>query len=343
MPDFANPGCLLFLLVLPPLVWWWLHPYRGALRFPAIGSAAGLPRGRSRLARWGSVGLRTAAFVLLILGLAGLRWPDRGSRIPTEGIAIEMVVDVSGTMAEPDFRWGDSSISRLDAVKRVFRLFVAGGESPGGQPLAGRPTDLIGLVAFATRPESPCPLTLSHSALLEILDRQDIAPKGERTTNISDAIVLALHRLDCAGARRKVMVLLTDGEHNVPDTQSGWTPRQAAQVAANLGVPIYTIDVGKESDTEADAASAAEAAARRIQAVQSLQQMAQVTRGAYFQAQDTQALLEVYRQIDRLERKEIESFQYRRYYEAFPWLGLAAFALLVGGCALEMTLWRRVP
>src|SRR5205085_1665629 len=83
--------------------------------------------------------------------------------IPTEGIAIEMLVDVSGSMAQPDFNWQGKPISRLDAVQKVFHLFVEGGAGPGGQRLTGRPEDLIGLVTFATWPESPCPLTLSHA------------------------------------------------------------------------------------------------------------------------------------------------------------------------------------
>jgi hypothetical protein len=79
----------------------------------------------------------------------------------------------------------------------------------------------------------------------------------------------------------------------------------------------------------------------RESAVQTLQELAHITRGRYFQARDTAALLDACRRIDRLERTDIQSFQYRRYHEAYPWLALASFLLY--GLALDMTLWRRLP
>src|SRR6185437_1225945 len=99
--------------------------------------------------------------------LSGPRWPDLRTRIETEGIAIVMLVDVSGSMAERDFDWRGEPVSRLEAVKKVFHLFVSGGEGTDttgdGTDVSnfqGRPTDQIGLVTFATRPETACPLTL---------------------------------------------------------------------------------------------------------------------------------------------------------------------------------------
>jgi Ca-activated chloride channel family protein len=241
-------------------------------------------------------------------------------------------------------------MTRLDAVKRVFRLFVEGGAGTdplpdGTAPAAfqGRPTDLIGLVTFATRPDTACPLTLSHSVMLRQLDAErPRSVPGESETNLSDAIALGLHRLQSAGPRRKVLVLLTDGEHNVVHPQSGWTPRQAAQVAGSLGVPIYTIDAGgtlavpeagaKETDT-----------LLRTTAIQTLEDLARISRGRYFAAHDTSALLAACRDIDALERADIQSFQYRRYHEGYPWFGLASFVLFCGALVLEVTVWRRIP
>ena len=164
----------------------------------------------------------------------------------------------------------------------------------------------------------------------------------ESQTNIGDAIAWGLHTLESAGARRKVMVLLSDGEHNVPPP--ALKPRQAAQLAANLRVPIYTIDAGgegvtKEPGTEPPLSPATE----RIQGERTLQAVAKISGGRYFRAQDSNALLAACREIDRLERREIQSFQYRRYFEGYPWFGLAAFVLLAGVHLLEMTLWQRVP
>jgi Ca-activated chloride channel family protein len=335
MWTFANPLYFLFLLSLPLLMWWWLRQSRAALRHPSTQPLDGLPPGRSPIARWGGVLLRAFALLLLVVALAGPRWPDTSSRIPTEGIAIEMVLDVSGSMKEPDFEWQKQPISRIEAAKRVFRLFVGGGTGPGGETLDGRPNDLIGLIVFAQLPETVCPLTLSHSVLLRLLDAEE--PRAEET-NIGDALALALYRLKDAPVRRKVLVLLTDGYHNTP-AKEALRPRQAAHLAANLKipVPVYTIDAGHESSL------AGETVAERAQAARDLQQLAKMTGGRYFPAGDVQGLIAACQEIDRIERQPIESFQYRRFHEAYPWFGLASFVLLVTVYTLELTVWRRVP
>src|SRR5262249_19673047 len=149
---------------------------------------------------------------------------------------------------------------------------------------------------------------------------------GESRTNIGDALAWGLYRLKAAGGRRKVLVLLTDGGHNVYDKET-LMPRQAAQLAGNLGVPIYTIDAGSDAPPKGPDPADGTSAADRLNAKKIRQEVAGMTKGHYFQANDTKALLEVCGQIDRLERREIESFQYRRYAEAHAWFGLAAFVL----------------
>jgi Ca-activated chloride channel family protein len=344
MPQFANPGLLWLALLVPPLLWRWLRRPRPALALPAADALAALPAGGARAARWGGAALRGAALLALAVALAGPRWPDLRTRIQTEGIALVMLVDVSGSMAERDFDWQGEPVSRLEAARRAFRLFVAGGRGPDAA-FEGRPTDQIGLITFATRPETVCPLTLSHSALLQMLDaEQPRAVPGESETNLSDAIALGLHRLDAAGPRRKVLVLLSDGEHNVFRPPSGWTPRQAASVAASLGVPIYAVDAGGgAAGREPGAAASASPGEVRQRAVESMQERARMTGGRYFAAHDTKALLDACRSIDALERSPIRSFQYRRYHEAAPWLALAAFVLLCTALGLDLTVWRRLP
>ncbi len=355
MVQFSSPAYLWLLAAVPPLLWWWVRQRRSALRHPTANLLPLLGR-RGRLARTGGAVLRGSALGLAVVALAGPRLPDLHTRIETEGVAIELLVDVSGSMAERDFDWNGRLISRLEAVQRVFGLFLSGGtDTPDGKPpgadFQGRPTDLAGLVTFATRPETVCPLTLSHSALLHMLElEKPRSVPGDSETNLCDALAEGLQRLRQASPRRKVLVLLSDGEHNVPQPRSGWTPRQAAQVAAGLGIPIYTIDAGaavvvpkKHDAADATGESAASRALVREQAVRTLQELAQVTGGQYFAAGDTAGLLRACRAIDALERSDIQSFQYRRYHEGYPYLALAAFVLFGGALALDRTLWRRLP
>src|SRR5262249_21340063 len=217
---------------------------------------------------------------------------------------------------------------------------------PGGaDPAAfqGRPTDLIGLVTFATRPNPACPLTLSHSVLLRMLDgEQPRNLPNESTTNISDALIEGLKRLHSAGPRRKVLVLLTDGEHNVWPTQSEMAPRQAAQVAGSLKIPIYAIDAGGVLSVPEEGAKNEDATVRTT-AIKTLEDIARISHGRYFAAHDSANLLTACHEIDNLEKADIQSFQYRRYHEGYPWLGLAAFVLWTGVLVLEMTVWRRIP
>jgi Ca-activated chloride channel family protein len=348
MLTFSQPWMLLLLPIGGLLLWRWYRRPKPAVRFPDTSSLLNLPPGRTRWARWLGIGLRAAGLLFLLLALAGPRWPDQGSRISTEGIAIEMVVDASGSMATPDFEWEGKSIGRLEAVKRAFRLFVEGNEGAAQISLPGRPNDLIGLVTFARWPQTSCPLTLSHSVLLRLLDAEK--PRStptESETNIGDAIVWGLVRLENTKAKRKVMILLSDGEHNVPPP--ALTPRQAAQLAANQSVPIYTIDAGGVTGSpvggEAKSNENDQETAKRIRASaeKTMEAVAQIAGGRHFKARDTESLLEVCKEIDRMERQEIHSFQYRRYFEGYSVLGLASFFSLAIIGFLELTVLRKAP
>jgi Ca-activated chloride channel homolog len=332
MVDFTYPWALLFLL-LPGLAWLWLRRSRGAWRFSDSRLLPVLESRRVRWARWGGLSLRIVGLAFAIIALAGPRWPDP-QRVETEGIAIAMVLDVSVSMGEPDFVDGPIQTTRLLGVKKLFRLFVTGGQASDAVELPGRPSDLISLVTFATHPETACPLTLDHGALLKIMEAQEQrSAAGEGTTNPGDALAWALHVLEQAPTRRKVVVFLTDGESNVPEKLK---PRQAAQMAANLGVPIYAIDASPmpKNAEEADEV-------KRAQVM--MQSITKMTDGTYFRAQDARGLSRAYESIDRLERERIVSFQYRRYREFFAWFAAAALALWLILIALEATTWRKTP
>jgi Ca-activated chloride channel family protein len=167
---------------------------------------------------------------------------------------------------------------------------------------------------------------------LKILDSEE--PRSvvtEATTNPGDAIAWALYSLQKAPTRRRAIIFLTDGESNVPPP--ALKPRQAAQLAGNLRIPIYAIDAAPEDDDQGDAAKAKE----------SLQELAKLTEGRYFRATDGAALAQALHEIDRLERDAIQTFHYRRYDEWYPWFALAALICWLTIVSLEATWWRKVP
>jgi Ca-activated chloride channel family protein len=191
--------------------------------------------------------------VLLTLALARPQAGKSESRMTGEGIAIVIVLDVSGSMEALDFELDGQNVNRLEAVKHVITNFVLGSDD---NKLAGRKDDLIGVVAFGGFADSKCPLTLDHGALVDIINSLQI-PKAVRdgqgrilnaesmqeelATAIGDGLALAADRLRDTNSKSKVMVLLTDGDNNAGAIE----PREAAAIAKELGIKVYTIGIGR--------------------------------------------------------------------------------------------------
>ena len=342
--QFSHPQFFWLVPVALVLPWWWLRRPRPALRFSDASLLAGLPSGRAARAKWGGLALRVLAFSLLVIACAGPRRPDLQTRLPAEGIAIVLALDVSGSMAEKDAVWSAAlpPVSRLDVAKRSFSLFIRGGEAPDGTAFDARESDQVGLVTFAAVPETACPLTLNHSVLLRVADGLEPKSGIDAGTNVGDAMAEGLIRLEKgAGDRRKVMIVLSDGEHNISKEgpSDPLKPRQAAQLAANLGIRVYTIDAGGEP-TEAMTPEQRE---QRIAGRQTLQAVAELTGGRSFSATSGSELLAAYRDISAIEKSTVESYQYRRWFEYAPWFAAAAAAALLACHVLERTRWRTLP
>jgi len=340
MAPFAEPGWLL-LLPLPLVALAAARRRRPALRYPALALVRGLPRGRARAAVAGPVVLKTLATLLLVLAAAGPRRPDLATRIPSPGVSIMLVLDVSGSMATADFpRDGRPDATRLDAARQAYRLFVEGGPAPDGPPFAGRRDDAIGLVTFAAVPRTVCPLTLNHSVLVKVLDRERPRAGPDAGTNVGDALAEAVLRLDGDDGRRKLIVLLSDGEHNAPadGPAAALKPRQAAQLAGSLGIPVYAIDCGGEAD-EATPDERRQRDAGRT----TLESVARLTGGQAFAADSAEDLRAACRRIDALERRPLDAFRYRRYHNGGRAFALAAAGLWCLNVVLTHTRWRVLP
>jgi Ca-activated chloride channel family protein len=345
-PEFVQPGWLLLLPGVVPLLIWWLRRKGPALWYADVATAASVNTRRGTATRLVGAFGRGLALAALLVALAGPRWPDPGSRLPTEGIAIFLVVDVSNSMNEEDFMWKEKPIPRILAMKKALGLFIVGGKGPDGEDLPGRPQDLIGLVTFTKLPKSSCPLTLSHDALLQILESEETGKRGhDFETNIGDALAMALHRLESAPVKQKAIVLVSDGEQGeIPDALR---PRVAAQLAGHFGVPVFIVDAGKDGAAPPKTPAEKFSAQNRILAKKTLQDVAKITSGQYYAATDAKALFEACVQLgaelDRFEPERIESFAYSRYWEGYAWFGGAAFMIWSVLLALELTVWRRLP
>jgi Ca-activated chloride channel family protein len=307
--------------------------------------------------------LRSLAIALLVLSIARPQKADEQTKVQTEGVAIELVVDRSGSMGQDDFRSaGGRSQTRLDAVKDVVRGFIEG----DGDQLKGRADDLVGLIAFAHYADTECPLTRDHRHLVRALENvecPDPRDQDEDGTAIGDALLLGVERIrnierryqktDDFKIKSRVIVLLTDGEQN----KGKYTPQQAAEAAAALGIKVYTIGAAPEFQEQQIGGLIFAPQTIRVPVninEEALQEVAQKTGGRYFRATDANSLADIYAEIDRLERSAVDEKHYYVYEElAYKWADIAGLKLppplliALGLLALEMMLantrLRRIP
>lgn len=337
--EFSDPLLMIFGL-FAPLVFVQARRLPSVIRFSSLQLVTVRKTSiRTRLA-WLPAALLALATLALSLALAGPRTGNAVSEVKREGIAIVMVVDRSGSMQARDFVRGDTSTSRLDVVKKIFHDFVTG---EGGM-LIGRPDDLIGLVSFARYADGLCPLTLDHRSLLAILDQLE-TPTDQREdgTAVGEGLALAVERLRRQEATSKIVILLTDGVSNAGEIE----PLQAADLAAQHGIKVYTIGAGYTGYAPFPVQRADGRISLRRVPVEidetTLQRIAQRSGGRYFHATDEDGLREVIEEIGRLERSEISEVRFLEYEAHFA--SFVGFALLTVTLAvlLSSTWLRRLP
>jgi Ca-activated chloride channel family protein len=328
----ADPWWLLLVVLVPFVLRAARRPIRrAAVRFPSLGilrTVAPRGAGSRRL-----VLLALRATVLIAIA-AALTRPQAGSaatKIHREGVDVMLAVDISGSMLAEDFTVEDERANRLQAVKSVVKEFVA-----------ARPEDRIGLVLFAARPYTQCPLTLDHGWLLQNLDRADVG-MIEDGTAVGSALATAVNRLRPSTAKSKFVVLLTDGQSNAGKI----TPQTAADAAAALGIKVYTVGAGTRGMAPYPTKDLFGNKVYRPMQVDvdepTLQKIAATTHARYFRATDTPTLREIYAEIDRSEKTEFEAPQYLDYRELYPWLLWPALALLLLEIGLGETVLRKLP
>lgn len=343
---FAYPAALFALLVLP--VFWviaWLRDRRRSAAVSPVSSriiaAGGSLRSRTR---WIPNLIKSAALAALIVALARPQEIIGNSTAERDAIAIELVVDRSGSMDDA-VRFKGVRTNRLEAVKSVVESFVLG----DGDALKGREGDLLGLIVFGTYADTLMPLTQSHLPLVEALRRVQVADDNrEKATSIGDAIILACARLKASEdairnesndpdftLKSKAIVLLTDGENSAGQ----YSPSQGAQLAADWGIKVYIIGI-RGGATQVFGGMRINIGQEVNE--QRMSEVAEYTGGKFWGVEDVSDLKEVYAQIDELERTTITVNDTTSYRELYVPLAVSALIGLSVALLLSSTLYRSV-
>jgi Ca-activated chloride channel family protein len=332
---FANPEFLAVGGLLLALLAWWrwsglFRRSRGNLRISSLGVAASIkPSGSVRLVRLVDI-LRLVAFGLMVVAFARPQAGERYEELLTEGIDIMIALDVSGSMAAVDFR----PKTRLDVAREVTAEFIE-----------GRQTDRLGMVVYAGKSFTRCPLTLDYGVLLDFLDDVELGTVQEDGTAIGNALVTAINRLRDAKGESRVIILLTDGINNAGQID----PLTAADLAKAMDIKIYTIGAGKDGqpyflvDDPIFGQRYVPGGQPLILDEETLGEVARRTGGLYFRAKDPESLSRIFARIGEMETTGVKTKQYSLFTELGPWFLLAALALLVLATLLSGTRLQVVP
>ena len=285
--------------------------------------------------------LRKLSLVFLIIAVARPQAGTTFSAEVAEGIAIQMLVDVSSSMDMSSRNFDGQLSTRMETAKKMVENFIAG----DGERLSGRPEDLIGLITFARYADTRSPLTFGHEALLQIVRNLEIQERpNEDGTAYGDALAVAAARLkkienfssgfEADDIKSRIIILLTDGENN----SGKHLPVEAAGLAKAWDCRIYVVSLG-DLGAKPEAGTFTELSP----AEETLEHIASETGGIFRRAYDYESLVSVYSEIDQLERTEISTRTFERIAEYF-WLPLAlAVMALVAALILEATWLRIVP
>lgn len=326
--EFVNPLFFWLLLAIPVLTLWYIFKRKQQTAALKISSIQGFKTGKNWLAKLRPLlfVLRILALALIITAMARPRTVDESTRIKTtKGIDIVMAIDVSASMLARDLK-----PNRLQALKTVAARFIN-----------ARPNDRIGLVEYAGESFTKTPLTSDKSIVLSSLKSVEYNTIIEGGTAIGMGLATAVNRLKESRAKSKVIILLTDGVNN-----SGFIdPKIASELAIEFGIKVYTIGLGTNGMALSPIGILPNGKFQygnvQVQIDEKLlQQIAESTGGQYFRATSTTKLGEIYEEINKLEKTDIEEFKYKNYDEKFRPLVLLALGFFGLELLLKYTLFR---
>ena len=325
---FANPDYLWLLLALPLLVGWYVFTRKKSQAVLKISSLNGFRANSSFLAQLQPTlfVLRILSLALIVMALARPQTMDVSTRTTTnKGIDIVMAIDISSSMLAQDLK-----PNRLAALKRVAASFVD-----------DRMSDRIGLVIYAGESYTKTPITSDRAIVKNALGEIQFEGLIEDGTAIGMGLATSVNRLKESRAKSKVIILLTDGVNN-----SGFIdPKIASELAVEYQIKTYTIGLGSNGTARAPIGllpnGKFQYGMTKVEIDEELlKTIAKNTGGLYFRATDNKKLEEIYAEINKLEKTEIEEFKYYNYDEKFRPLILLALALLFIEWLMRNTLFR---
>ena len=329
---FKDPWVLLLLLVLPlAALLARLRKTESAFIFSSEDLLKDIkPTFRQRLRRLPLL-LRMLVLGLAIIALARPQSMLEGTKTTSEGVDIVLALDTSTSMLAEDFRIGPRRVNRFEIVRQVVKEFIQ-----------KRKDDRIGMVAFAARAYTVCPLATDYAWINENLDRVNVG-MIEDATAIGSAIASSSNRLRTSKTKSKVIILLTDGVSNAGTI----SPLVAAEAARALGIKVYAIGIGTKGLVPYPFKDAYGRTVYHNIPIDMdenmLKKIAALTGGRYYHATDTETLRKIYDDINRLEKSVIEHLGYREYSELFLFFLIPAIIILILEILLSNTVFMKVP
>jgi Ca-activated chloride channel family protein len=324
---FAEPFYLYLLVVIPAMIAFYVlkqHKANASLRMPGLSPFVGAGLTFRHYLRHILFAFRIAAITLLIIVLARPQATNKFQDITTEGIDIVLALDISGSMLARDFK-----PDRLEASKNVATEFIS-----------GRPYDRIGLVVFSGESFTQCPLTTDHAVLINLL-RDIESGMIEDGTAIGNGLATAVNRIKDSDAKSRVIILLTDGVNNRGDI----APATAADIARTFGIRVYTVGVGTRGMAPYPVQTPFGLQYQNMPVEideDILKEISELTGGMYFRATDNDKLVQVYNEIDKLEKSKIDVRQFSRKDEKYMLPAIIAFILIGLEILVRHTLFKNL-
>lgn len=326
---FEYPNLLWLLLLLVPLIALYVYREIRGLRPYMLVSSITPWRYKggwfNRILMHVPFALRMIALAAIIVAIARPRSSSAFERIDTEGIDIMLALDISTSMLARDF-----TPDRINAAKEIAIKFIS-----------ERPSDRIGISVFAGESYTQSPLTTDRATLINLMKEVDCGIIEDGTA-IGNGLATAVARLKDSDAKSKVVILLTDGVNNTGEI----SPQMAAEIAKTYGIRVYTIGVGAMGTAPYPVQTPFGIELQQVEVEideELLQNIADQTDGKYFRATDNTKLLEIYSEINKLEKNKTLVDSFPIYKELFMWFALAALAALAAELFLKWFVVREMP